>query len=211
MDYETEEQQVEALKRWWTENGKAVGAGVLIGVAAIGGWNFWQMRAESQAVAASDAWAETIAAADAGDSAKVASLADVLRDDHAGTLYAAYANLAAARVAIEGEDLDSAAERLAWVADEAAQDDVRLIARVRLARVDGARGEAAAGLERLPGDYPESFTALVEEARGDLLVMTGDDAGAREAYQLVRDSGQAANPDALTMKLDALATASSAS
>ena len=157
MDYETEEQQVEALKAWWAENGKAVVAGVVLGVGAIGAWSLWQGYQERSAVAASDAWSRVEAAADAGDAATVESLAAELRDDHDGTLYAAYGNLAAARVAIEADDLDTAAERLAWVADEAVQDDVALIARVRLARVEGARGRAARRPRAPAGRLPRAL------------------------------------------------------
>lgn len=206
MEFETEEQQVEALKRWWQENGRAVIAGVAIGGGAILGWTLWQNHQEGQAVAASDAWSQAIEAADAGDAATVERLADSLADDHGGTLYAAYGQLAAARVAVEAERLDDAATRLSWVVDEASQDDVRLIARIRLARVDGARGDAQGGLARLPGDYPEGFTGLVEETRGDLLVLGNDLDAARAAYETARDSEQVADPDALGMKLDALAT-----
>ena len=204
MDYETEEQQVDALKQWWRENGRAVIAGVVIGVLAIGGWTLWQDRQEGNAVAASDAWSQTVEAAEAEDAATVERLADTLVDKHGGTLYAAYGQLAAARVAIEDDRLDAAAERLAWVVDEAPQDDVRLIARIRLARVQGAQGDAAAGLERLPEEYPEAFTGLVEEARGDLLLLADDPDAARSAYEAARASGRAADPDALGMKIDAL-------
>lgn len=211
MDYETEEQQVEALKRWWNDNGRAVVAGVVIGVGGIAGWGLWQRHLETGAVAAGDAWSRAQDAVQAGDADTVNALADELRDDHGGTLYAAYASLAAARVAVENGDLDAAGERLGWVADEAAQDDVKLIATIRLARVDGARGDAAAGLARLPGDYPQGFTGLVEEARGDLLVASGDADGARAAYRKAVESGQVGNPEALTMKLDDLAVPAGAS
>ena len=43
MEYETEEQQVEALKDWWAENGRAVIAGVVLGVVVIGGLGLWSM------------------------------------------------------------------------------------------------------------------------------------------------------------------------
>ena len=69
------------------------------------------------AIAASDGWSETMAAVATGDGARVASLADALADDHDDTLYAAYAGLAAARVAIENGDLDAArarARRAIW-------------------------------------------------------------------------------------------------
>lgn len=210
MDYETEEQQVEALKRWWSENGRAVIAGVVLGGAGIGGWQLWQHRAETQAVAASDGWSRTLEAVSAGDAALVASQADTLADDYDNTLYAAYAQLAAARAAIEADDLDTAATRLTWAMDNAVQDDVKLIARVRLARVEGARGAPDTGLALLPSDYPEAFTGLIEEARGDLAALADDPDAARAAYELARDSGQVADPNALTMKLDALAVPSDA-
>lgn len=211
MDYETEEQQVEALKTWWRENGRAVIAGIVLGIGGIAGWGLYQNHLENEAVAASDGWSRAQEAILAGDAATVNAIADELRDEHAGTLYAAYASLAAARIAVEAGNLDAAAERLAWAADEAAQDDVKLIATIRLARVDGARGQPDAGLERLPASYPDGFTGLVEEARGDLLVMVGDVDGARTAYDAAAESGQVADTQALTMKRDDLAVPASAS
>ena len=65
MEYETEEQQVEALKEWWSENGRAVIAGVVLGVGVIGGWSLWQKRAESQAIAASDGYSLAMEAVEA--------------------------------------------------------------------------------------------------------------------------------------------------
>ena len=211
MSYETEEQQVEALKSWWAENGRAVIAGIVLGIGGIAGWGLYQNHLENEAVAASDGWGRAQEAVVAGDAATVNSIADELGDDHGGTLYAAYASLAAARIAVEEGDLDAAAERLAWVADEAAQDDVRLIATLRLARVEGARGQPEEGLLRLPAEYPDGFTGLVEEARGDLLVLTGDVDGARTAYAAAAESGQVADERALTMKRDDLAVPAGAS
>lgn len=211
MEYETEEQQVEALKAWWDDNGRAVIAGVVLGAAIIAGWTFWQSRQEGRAVEASEQFSRTMSAVAADDAAAVTAQADALADEHDGTLYAAYASLAAARAAVEGGDLDAAAERLAWAAENAPQEDVRLIARVRLARVEGARGDAAAALERLPDEYPESFTGLIEEARGDLLVLGDETDAARAAYEKAQASGNVADPEALDMKLDDLAVAENAS
>lgn len=211
MEYETEEQQVAALKEWWRENGRAVIAGVVIGVAVIGGWSLWQKRAESQAIAASDGYSLAMDAVEAGDGEKAIELADELKDDQPKSLYAAYANLAAARAHVEANELDKAAERLAWVNDKSPQEDVRIIAAVRLARVQGALGDAAKGLDSLPKTFPEAFGGLVEEARGDLLAQSGDIQGARSAYEAAQESQFVANPEALTMKLNELAVPESAS
>jgi len=88
LDYETEEQQVEALKEWWRENGRAVIAGVVIGVAGIGGWGWFQSHQEAQAVAASDGFSRTLESIDGGDATAVAKLATEVRGDHEDTLYA---------------------------------------------------------------------------------------------------------------------------
>ena len=114
MEYETEEQQVEALKNWWAENGRAVIAGVVLGVAVIGGWTLWQGHKESKNFAASDSYSLALEAADASNAEEALSLADKVQDDNPDHLYATYASFAAARVAIESGDLDEAAGRLEW-------------------------------------------------------------------------------------------------
>ena len=40
--YETEEQQVEAVKKWWKENGVSLIVGVVMGLSAIAGWKYYQ-------------------------------------------------------------------------------------------------------------------------------------------------------------------------
>ncbi|MFK7861015.1 MAG: YfgM family protein [Granulosicoccus sp.] len=205
MEYETEEQQVEALKAWWTENGRAVIAGVVLGAGVIGGWSFWKDLAQKKIVSASDTYSSTMEAVAQADADTALNLADKVQSDNPGHLYASYASFAAARAAVENGDLEEAANRLEWVVDNAPQDDVKLIAQVRLARVKGASGDPAAGLSALPGSFPDSFAGLVEEARGDLHVMAGDEEAARAAYKAASASEYVANREGLTMKLNELA------
>lgn len=206
MQYETEEQQVEAMKAWWTENGRAVILGVVIGALIVAGWMWWKANQEKIAVAASDNFSQSIEALQAGEHDKVAELAKAAEADHAGTLYAAYTSLTAARSAVEQGDLDAAAKHLQWTVDNSELDEVGVIARVRLARVKAAQGDATAALSVLPTSYADSFTHLIEEARGDVHVIAGDMAAAKTAYQLALDSGKAADQGALQMKINELAT-----
>ncbi|STI47992.1 conserved protein, UPF0070 family [Escherichia coli] len=39
--YENENDQVEAVKRFFAENGKALAVGVILGVGALIGWRYW--------------------------------------------------------------------------------------------------------------------------------------------------------------------------
>ena len=56
-DYETEEEQVEALKDWWKQNGLAVIGGAVLGISALLGWRGWNWHQENQANEASDIFA----------------------------------------------------------------------------------------------------------------------------------------------------------
>ncbi|HFD86518.1 MAG TPA: tetratricopeptide repeat protein, partial [Gammaproteobacteria bacterium] len=52
-DYVTDEQQVEALKKWWAENGRYLIGGVALGLALLFGWNSWKDYRENRAKNAS--------------------------------------------------------------------------------------------------------------------------------------------------------------
>ena len=46
--YNTEEEQVEALRRWWDENGRSTIAAIVIALAAGFGWQAWQKHDQGQ-------------------------------------------------------------------------------------------------------------------------------------------------------------------
>ncbi len=211
MSYETEEQQVEALKAWWDENGRAVLLGVGLGILIIAAYNFWQNRKEANAVEASDLYSQSVEALRAGDTAKAQELADELSDEHGSSLYAAYAKMTAARAAIEGGDLDAAATHLQWAAKNADLEDVKVIAQMRLARVNAERGDVEAGLKALPKSVNEAFKGMVEEVRGDLQLLSGDAEAARAAYEAALEAGGVADPGTLQIKLNDLAAPADAS
>ncbi len=211
MSYETEEQQVEALKAWWDENGRAVLLGVGLGILIIAAYNFWQHRKEQAAVEASDLYSQSMDALRAGDTDKAQALAKELSDEHGGALYASYARMAAARAAIEAGDIQAAADHLSWTVKNTDHPDVKVIAQIRLARVHAELGDTDAGLKALPKGAHEAFTGMVEEVRGDLHALAGDLAAARSAYQAAQEAGGVANPQTLEIKLNDLAEPADAS
>ena len=40
-EYQTDEEKVEAIRKWWRENGTAVVAGLVLGLAGLIGWQYW--------------------------------------------------------------------------------------------------------------------------------------------------------------------------
>ncbi len=181
-EFETEEQQMEALRKWWQENGRGVLVGVVLGLGAVGGWRGWIYYTEARAESASAIYQTLMQnlVTDAFDD--IAAQAQELMNDYAATPYAELAALGDARAAIEQADHERAKASLQWARDNANQQNIRYIARLRLARVLRVTGEVDEALETIDIAFPVAFLAAVEELRGDLYLVKGDRSKAREAY-----------------------------
>lgn len=177
-----ERDQVDALKTWWNENGRSILAGIAIGLIALFGWRAWEGYRERQAMQASDQYIGLRAMVYGGQADPAKELAETIRADHARTPYAGLAALEIARLAAETDDRQTAESELRWAVENARQDVVRQLARLRLARVLIADGRAQEALDVLAEKLPPSFDALVEEVRGDVHVALGQYDKAREAY-----------------------------
>ena len=51
--YENEHDQVDAVKRFFAENGKALAVGIILGVGALVGWRYWTSHQTESARSAS--------------------------------------------------------------------------------------------------------------------------------------------------------------
>ena len=199
-DYETEEQQVEALKEWWKQNGTAVITGAVLGIAALGGWRGWDWYQEKQAMQASDMYVDVQNALIQNDAGALHDKAETLRSKFKSTPYAVLATLHEAKAQSEKGDLAAAAESLRWAIDNSSQNSVQDIARIRLARVlvaDNKLDEAAAMINR---NLPKAYASLVNEIRGDIFLAKGETEQAKEAYDQALESADASSVEFLRIK-----------
>ncbi len=206
-DYETEEQQVEALKQWWAENGRAVLMGIGLGLALIFGWRSWQGHQNTVAETASSAYTSVMESLENKDEGETfLGKVDSLKSEHGGTAYAAMASLAEARFHVEKEDLPKAEDALRWALDSGSFEEIKSIARLRLARVLAAQDKHDEALTLLDSVTGESYAGMVDEIRGDIYLDKGDAEQALVAYKRARESGaRTASAQDLQMKLDDLA------
>ncbi|MDD1784179.1 tetratricopeptide repeat protein [Enterovibrio sp. ZSDZ35] len=196
--YTTEEQQVEDIKKWFRENGKAVVLGAVIGLGGLYGWRYYQAEQESSREQASEAYTQVVAALAAGDAqAEEKALAFIKSND---STYSSLLELQLAKSFVEAGDLPKALEQLRAV--QASKDNtLKAIATVRIARIEAEQGKYDAALKELDTVADESWKAQVEELRGDIFLSKNDVAEARSAY--AASLAAATNP-VVQMKLDNL-------
>lgn len=203
-EYETEEEQIKALKDWWNENGRSVIAGVVIGIAGLGGWKYWTNHQEQQSQIASALYSNIRNAIVAQDEPAIIATATELKESYTSTPYAAHGALLLAKAKADKDDNAGAIENLQWAIDNSKQEAIKSIAQLRLARVyieDNALDNAESLLSQ---DYPLAYQSLLMEVRGDLFVSRGDIPAAREAYQRAIEAADENSINYLRMKSDHL-------
>lgn len=206
-EYETEEQQVEALKQWWADNGRAVLMGIGLGLVLIFGWRGWQGHQTTVAETASSAYTSVMQSLENKDDGETfLSKVSGLKSEHGGSAYAAMASLAEARFHVEKEDLPKAEAALRWALDSGSFEEIKSIARLRLARVLNAQDKHDEALKLLDSVNGDAYAGMVDEIRGDIYLDKGDAEEALNAYKRARESGaRTASAQDLQMKLDDLA------
>lgn len=215
----TEEEQLQALKAWWKENGKSLVIGVGAAIALVLGWQGWQARQQQQAAAASALYQNLAEAAqlqwqNADDSSQYATashLAEQLKADFADSTYARYAALIMAALEVRREAYAEAEAELDWVlAQSSEQDSLKRVATLRKAALMHQQGETAAAIALVKALDAGSYEAQKQELLGDLYRASGERALAREAYAaaLTAAGGEDRDP-LLKMKRDDLAEVNS--
>ncbi|MGD7034704.1 tetratricopeptide repeat protein [Methylotuvimicrobium buryatense] len=198
--YETEEEQVEALKRWWKENGRSTITGVIVGVVIIVGWNIWQDYKQSQALQASALYAQLLNAQTEGNLESAEKIAERIQDQFGGTAYSDYAGLFNAKNKVQQGDLAAAKQSLEAVAKKGS-DEIAQVARLGLIRILLAKGEYEQGLQMIAeAKYSDGFSGAYDELKGDLYVALERLGEARTAYQAALRSGH--KSPLLQFKLD---------
>ncbi|WMC09629.1 tetratricopeptide repeat protein [Oceanimonas pelagia] len=204
--YSTEEQQIEAIKRWWHEYGKAIILGSALGLAGLFGWRYYQSEQLESRAAGAEAFEQISRELASGGSAAFDRAAAFVSENQ-GNSYGELAALLLAAEAVKANDLALAQQQLeqalAGTSDAALANTVRL----RLARVLIAGNELDAAQGRLDEVTGDAFAAQKHEIQGDLFLARQQPAEARAAYEAARSAGGVGENPALTLKLDHLAAA----
>jgi predicted negative regulator of RcsB-dependent stress response len=212
-DHITEEEQIEALKRWWDENGKQIMLAIVLTVGGYFGWQAWTDHLDDQTAAASLVYQEMLdnmdkvapgEALDADKQTEISQLAETLKQDYSNTQYAFYAALIKAKLAVESTDLSAANTELRWAMDNADEAVNENIARLRLARVEAAAGNLDTALQLVQGVDAGEMKSAFDEAKGDFYQQQGNSGAAYSAYEAAMmgvDAGNSSASQLLQLKI----------
>jgi len=201
-----EQEQIDDLKAWWDRWGGTVSTGVVIAaiaIAAVQGWRWYSGKKAEEAGALYQAVSEAIRK---NDAPRARDAITQIEDRFAGTGYAPRAALLYARMLYDAGDKAGAKLQLQWALDHADEDEMKAIARYRIAQAqidDRAYDQALATLD---AKHPDAFDGLYADLRGDALAAAGRTAEARAAYQLATAKLDAKSQyqQYVRVKLDAL-------
>ena len=178
-----EQEQLDALKAFWNKQGNLITWLLVLVLGAFAAWNGYQYWQREQATKAAGLFEELDRAALAGDAEKSGRVFNDLKERYPRTAYAEQAGLTAARVQIAKGQIDAAKTALNWVIDHAAQEEIRAVARLRLAGVLADAKQYDEALKAVDAIKQEGFEALAADRRGDVLLAMGRKDEARTAYQ----------------------------
>jgi predicted negative regulator of RcsB-dependent stress response len=180
-----EQDQLDALKHFWSRFGGAISTVLLLVVLLLAGWNgyrYWQARQASQASAMFD---EVERAAGASDLVLAQRAFDDMKQRYASTSYAPQAGLLVAKLAIDGGKDDAAATAsaaLQWVADNASDEGYRAVAALRLSALMLEAKQYEQAQKTLESVRAEAFVGLAQDRLGDLYAVQNKQAEAKAAY-----------------------------
>lgn len=205
--YATEQEQIEAVKKWWKENGLAIVIGLTLGLGGLFGWRYWERQQVVKAAQASLGYQQVLSTTIDKKYSEAQVVGDKLLKEYPDSVYAELGALVLARAGVESGRMEDAKARLNWLLDHGTRSEVRQFGRERLARILLAENKPDEAWSVLEKSESKSDSAALAELRGDVRSAQGRRDEARTLYaEALRLQPVAAETDVtpLQLKLDDL-------
>jgi len=186
-----EDETVEQIKTWWARYGTPVLLSAAVVLLSFSGWRYWSTN-KLESVTKAQALQQQMTTAmqrvsvnsdDKAANTDVQRLGQQLIDEYSNTPYAIDAAMLLAKRAVDSGDLAGAEKQLRAALALKPGAEIKLLLQTRLARVLSARKQYAAALAVLDDAGTDAASApLVDEVRGDILLLQGQREAAAKAY-----------------------------
>jgi len=201
--YETEEQQVDAIKSYWSKNGNSIIAGIVIGLSGFVGFNFYKDAQLEKELTTSDNYQTLVESIQTKPDSFIASAEKFIAENKESS-YSVLTALTLAHKSASHQDWPQVEKYLTTAIESSTDEGIKAIATIRLARVQIQLDKVDAALTALNALLPQSFKSSIEEIKGDAYLMQDKKELARTSYQdaIAATAGRA--KPSLQMKLDDL-------
>jgi len=184
-DLLSEKEQIDKMRAWWSDYGLYVVGGIVLGAAILFGINYYQTQKVNAEIAASALYDDLTEYVTGGDLEAAETTAAELDSDYGNSSYAAQSKLAMARLYMDKNRDQDAADALSGIIASDAAEEIKLVARARLARVLLYQNKAQEVVDMLEGQQSEAFGPAYQELLGDAYYALGRVEDAQAAYQSV--------------------------
>ncbi len=197
--YLNDDEQVEALKNWWKENGKAVILGISLGIGSVIGWQGWDRYKISQNENASVIFSVMEQQFFRNDKEEGILSAKNILENYSDTVYATFASFYLAKTYRELGKHDIAKTYLILAMEKSNDEALSELAKLRLIRllIDTQQFESA---ELYLQNINKIFRGEFFQLMGDLAVKNKKIDLAKKAYSNALSEG-VENADLVRMKL----------
>ena len=190
-DLLSEKEQIEQIRNWWTVYGGYVILGVAAGALLLFGINYYKNSKLQSQLDASSLYQQLTDYVVDGDLDDAEVVAGRLHAEFADTPYSAQAKLAIARLYMDKNRDQDAADVLQELLAGGSSDELKHVARLRLAKILLYQDKAQEVVDLLDGQEDTAFAAAYGEVLGDAYRALNRIADARAAYQQVLMDPQA--------------------
>jgi predicted negative regulator of RcsB-dependent stress response len=183
-DLLSEKEQIDQMRAWWSDYGNYVIGGIVLGALALFGWNYYGDSTREMQTEASSLYGDLAGEIDDGDLDEAEALYGQLVSDYGDSAYAAQGRLVMARMYMDQNRDEDAADALRDLLASAAGDEFKQVARLRLAKILLYQDEPQQVIDLLAAaNEGDAFAARYDEVRGDAYVALERVEDARAAYE----------------------------
>jgi predicted negative regulator of RcsB-dependent stress response len=184
-DLLSEKEQIEQMRNWWSVYGGYVILGVAAGALLLFGFNYYKNSKLQSQLEASSLYQELTDYVVDGDLDDAEVVAGRLHAEFSDTPYSAQAKLAIARLYMDKNRDQDAADALQELLAGSSGPELKHVARLRLAKILLYQDKAQEVVDLLEGQENTAFAAAYGEVLGDAYSALDRIADAQAAYQQV--------------------------
>lgn len=205
--YETEEQQVDAIKSWWKDNGNTLVIAAVIGFAGLWGWRYYNASIITAQEEASQSYSDLVVKFEAQGVDGVRDEMQEFVKTNENNNYGVLASLLLAKEAVKQNDLTLASTVLTELQSKNGYAPLNPVINLRLARVQLQKGELDDALKTAGLVTEKAFLAKANEVKGLVYLKKGEQEKAYSAFKLAVDKTAGRVDPLLQMQLDDLTPA----